>query len=75
MTGEKGFDVLDLDFGDHFVHVGVPLFDEREERTMGKGSVGSAEGEVVGDFGYCYDEVRRSLLRVHIPRRSLLLRK
>lgn len=59
LAGAKGFDVLDLHFDDHFVHVDVPLFDEREERAVGEGSVGPAEGEVVGEFGYCYAEVGR----------------
>lgn len=59
LAGAKGFDILNLHFEDYFVHVGVPLFDQREERAVGERSVGPAEREVIWEFRYPYAEIGR----------------
>ena len=57
LFGPERLDILNLHLADYFVDVGIPLFDQRKERAVGEGPVGTAEREVIGEFGYSHAEV------------------
>lgn len=51
------FNILSLKLVDGSKHVTRPLFDERHERAMAKRSIGTAEGEMVGESRYTNAEI------------------